>query len=72
MKEFIKSAINEAFGGCAPLNVIKRIVGMIIMIFFMLVCCAADSIGPFWVAFCLAVCVILWKFLGISKAFPEK
>ena len=72
MKEFIKSAINEAFGGTSPLNVIKRIVGMIIMIFFILVCCAADSIGPFWVAFCLAVCVILWKFLGISKAFPEK
>lgn len=72
MKEFIKSAINEAFGGCSPLNVIKRIVGMIIAVFFILVCCAADSLGPGRVAFCLAICVILWKFLGIAKAFPEK
>ena len=72
MKEFIKSAINEAFGGTSPLNVIKRIVAMFITMFFIFVCCAADSIGPFWVAFWLAICVILWKFLGISKAFTEK
>ena len=72
MKEFIKSAINEAFGGTSPLNVIKRIVAMFITMFFIFVCCVANSIGPLWDAFCLAICVILWKFLGISKAFPEK
>ena len=38
MKEFIKSAINEAFGGTSPLNVIKRIVAMFITIFFIFVC----------------------------------
>jgi hypothetical protein len=72
MKEFIKSVIEEAFGGCAPIDVIKRIIGMIIAIFFLLVCCGADSLGPGRVALCLGICVLLWRFLGISKAFPEE
>lgn len=72
MKEFIKSAINDAFGGRSPLDVIKRIIGMIIGIFFLFVCCGADSLGPERVALCLGICVLLWKFLGISKAFPEE
>ena len=72
MKEFIKSAINEAFGGCSSLIIIKRIVGMIISIFFIFVCCGADSLGPGRVALYLSICVLLWKFLGISKAFPEE
>lgn len=72
MKEFFKSAINEAFGGCTPLDAIKRIVGVIIVMFFFLVCCAADSLAPEIVAVCLGICVLLWKVLGISKAFPEK
>ena len=72
MKEFIKSAINEAFDGCSPLDVIKRIVGMNIAMFFLLVCCGADSLGPGRVAVCLGICVLLWRFLGISKAFPEE
>jgi hypothetical protein len=72
MKEFIKTAINEAFDGCSPLDVIKRIVGMIIAMFFLLVCCGADSLGPGRVALCLGICVLLWRFLGISKAFPEE
>lgn len=71
MKEFIKSAFNEAFGGCSALDIIKRIIGMIIALFFFFVCCAADSLGPERVALCLGICVLLWKFLGISKAFPE-
>ena len=71
MKESIKSVINEAFGGRLPLNLIKKIVATIIVMFFIVVCSAADSIGPFWVAFWIAVCAILWKFLGISKAFAE-
>ena len=72
MKEFIKSAINDTFGGCSPLDVIKRIIGMIIAIFFLFVCCGADSLGPERVALCLGICVLLWQFLGISKAFPEE
>ena len=69
MKEFIKSVINEVFGGRLPLNLIKKIVATIIIMFLIVVCSAADSIGPFWVAFWIAVCAILWNFLGISKAF---
>lgn len=72
MKEFIKSAINEAFDGCTPLDVIKRIVGMIIGLVFFLACCGADSLGPTRVAIVMGVCVLLWKFLGISKAFPDE
>ena len=72
MKEFIKSAINEAFGGCSSLNIIKRIGGMIIAIFFIFVCCGADNLGPGRVALYLSICVLLWKFLGVSKVFPEE
>lgn len=72
MKEIIKSAIKEAFDGCSELNAIKRIIAMIIVLFFLFVCCGADSLGPVGVAFFLGICVLLWKCLGISDAFQSE
>ena len=73
MKELLKSAINEAFEGCSqPIDVIKRIVGAIIAISFLFIGCSVDALGIEKTIGCLIVCVLLWKFLGISKAFPEE
>lgn len=73
MKELLKSAINDAFEGCSqPIDVIKRIVGAIIAISFLFIGCSVDALGIEKTICCLIVCVLLWKFLGISKAFPEE
>ena len=71
MKDLIKSAINEAFGGCSTLIVIKRIIGMIIALVFLFVCCGAGSIDLINLVLGIGVWVLLWKLLGISKAFHE-
>ena len=71
MKDIIKSEIKEAFGGCTTMDVIKRIIGMIIAIISIFVCCGAESLGFGKTALCLGICILLWKFLGISKAFRE-
>ena len=72
MKELLKSAINEAFEGCSqPIDVIKRIVGAIIAISFLFIGCSVDALGIEKTICCLIVCVLLWKFLGISSAFPK-
>ena len=72
MKELLKSAINEAFEGCSqPIDVIKRIIGAIIAICFIITCCFADSIGFGRVICLLIVYAGLWGFLGISSAFSK-
>lgn len=71
MKELLKSAINEAFGGCTPTEVFQRIIGAIIAICFIITCCFADSIGFGRVICLLIIYVVLWRFLRISSAFPK-
>ena len=75
MKELIKSkstAKESSFDVNSPINVIRRIIGEILGVFFLMVCSGADSLGPGPVAICFGACVFLWIVLGISKAFPSE
>lgn len=71
MKNFIKSAWAEAFEGCTPLMVVKRILAFIVIAIVLIVFCGADSIGGFWVAVTIGGAVLVWNFLGLSSAFPD-
>jgi hypothetical protein len=71
MKDFIKSAWAEAFEGCTPLMIVKRIVAFIVIAIVLIVFCGADSIGGFWVAVTLGGAVLVWNFFGLSSAFPD-
>lgn len=71
MKEFIKSVWNEAFEGCTPLMIVKRIVAFFVMSVVMFAFCGADSLGGFTVALVLGIAVLVWKFLNLSSAFPD-
>lgn len=71
MREFIKSALAEAFEGCTPLMVVKRIIAFIVVSIVLIVFCGADSIGGFWVAVTICCAVLVWKFFGLSSAFPD-
>ena len=68
MKELFKSVFNETFEGCSELDIVKTITGVLIALFFIVVCCAADSLGPWVVAICLSICIVLGRHLGISDA----
>ena len=70
MKKFIQSVWNEAFEGCTPLMVFKRIVAFIVISIVMIVFCGADSIGGFGVGVVLGFAVLIWKFFNLSSAFP--
>jgi hypothetical protein len=72
MKEFFKSVWNEAFEGCTPLMIVKRIVAFFVIAVVMFVFCGADGIGGFWVAFTLCIAVLIWKGCNLSSAFPKK
>lgn len=71
MRDFIKSAWAEAFEGCTPLMIVKRIVAFIVIAIVLIVCCGADSIGGFWVAVTIFGAVLVWNFFGLSSAFPD-
>lgn len=71
MKDFIKSALSEAFEGCTPLMVVKRIIAFIVVSIVLIVFCGADSIGGFWVAVTMVGAIIVWNFFGLSSAFPD-
>lgn len=71
MKDFIKSAWAEAFEGCTPLMIVKRIVAFIVIAIVLIVFCGADSIGGFWVAVTIGGAVLVWEFFGLSSAFPD-
>lgn len=71
MKDFIKSAWAEAFEGCTPLMIVKRIVAFIVIAIVLIVFCGADSLGGFWVAVTMGGAVLVWNFFGLSSAFPD-
>lgn len=71
MKDFIKSAWAEAFEGCTPLMIVKRIVAFFVISIVLIVFCGADSIGGFWVAVTIGGAVLVWNFFGLSSAFPD-
>ena len=71
MKEFIKSAWAEAFEGCTPLMIVKRVVAFIVIAIVPIVICGADSIGGFWVAVTIGGAVLVWNYFGLSSAFPD-
>lgn len=71
MKEFIKSALAEAFEGCTPLMIVKRVVAFIVIAIVLIVICGADSIGGFWVAVTIGGAVLVWNYFGLSSAFPD-
>lgn len=71
MRDFIKSAWAEAFEGCTPLMIVKRIVAFIVIAIVLIVFCGADSIGGFWVAVTICGAVLVWNFFGLSSAFPD-
>jgi hypothetical protein len=71
MRDFIKSAWAEAFEGCTPLMVVKRVIAFIVIAIVLIVFCGADSIGGFWVAVTIGGAVLVWNFLGLSSAFPD-
>ena len=71
MKDFIKFALAEAFGGCTPLMAVKRIIAFIVSSIVLIVFCGADSIGGFWVAVTIGGAVLVWNFFGLSSAFPD-
>jgi hypothetical protein len=71
MRDFIKSAWAEAFEGCTPLMIVKRIVAFIVIAIVLIVFCGADGIGGFWVAVTICGAVLVWNFFGLSSAFPD-
>jgi hypothetical protein len=71
MRDFIKSAWAEAFEGCTPLMIVKRIVAFIVIAIVLIVVCGADGIGGFWVAVTICGAVLVWNFFGLSSAFPD-
>lgn len=72
MKDFIKTIFAEAFEGCTPLNIVKRVIAMILVMFNLILFCGADSIGGFPIAVSVAVSAVIWKFCNLSDAFPEE
>lgn len=71
MRKFIKSAWAEAFEGCTPLTIVKRVIAFIVIAIVLIVFCGADSLGGFWVAVTLGGAVLVWNFFGLSSAFPD-
>lgn len=70
MRKFIKSAWAEAFEGCTPLMVVKRIVAFIVAIIVLITMCGADSLGGFTVAVVFCIAVLVWNVFNLSSAFP--
>ena len=71
MKDFIKTIFAEAFEGCTPLMIVKRVIAFIVIAIVLIVMCGADSIGGFWVAVTIGGAVLVWNFFGLSSAFPD-
>lgn len=71
MKKFIRSAWAEAFEGCSPLMIVKRIIAFIVIAIIIIVFCSADSLGGFWVGVTIGCAVLVWEFFGLSSAFPD-
>jgi hypothetical protein len=71
MKDFIKFAWAEAFEGCTPLMIVKRVIAFIVISIVFIVFCGADSVGGFGVAVTIGCAVIVWNFFGLSSAFPD-
>lgn len=71
MRDFIKSAWADAFEGCTPLMIVKRVIAFIVIAIVLIVFCGADGIGGFWVAITICGAVLVWNFLGLSSAFPD-
>lgn len=71
MRDFIKSAWAEAFEGCTPLMIVKRVIAFIVIAIVLIVFCGADSLGGFWVAVTMGGAVLVWNFFGLSSAFPD-
>lgn len=71
MRNFIKSAWAEAFEGCTPLMVFKRIIAFVIAVIVIVAMCGADSLGGFWVGVIFALAVLIWNVLNLSAAFPN-
>lgn len=71
MRKFIKSAWAEAFEGCTPLMIVKRVIAFIVIAIVLIVFCGADSLGGFWVAVTIGGAVLVWNFFGLSSAFPD-
>lgn len=71
MRKFIKSAWAEAFEGCTPLTIVKRVIAFIVIAIVLIVFCGADSLGGFWVAVTICGAVLVWNFFGLSSAFPD-
>lgn len=71
MRDFFKSAWADAFEGCTPLMIVKRVIAFIVIAIVLIVFCGADSLGGFWVAVTIGGAVLVWEFFGLSGAFPD-
>lgn len=71
MKDFIKTAVNEAFYGCTPLMVLKRIVTFILVCCVLVVCCCADSVGGIGVALTIGISLVIACAFNLASAFPS-
>lgn len=71
MKDFIKTAVNEAFYGCTPLMVLKRIVTFILVCCVLVVFCCADSVGGIGVALTIGISLVIAGAFNLASAFPS-
>lgn len=71
MKDFIKTAVNEAFYGCTPLIVLKRIVTFILVCCVLVVCCCADSVGGIGVVLTIGISLVIAGAFNLASAFPS-
>ena len=71
MKDFFKSAVNEAFYGCTPLMVLKRIVTFILVCCVLVVFCCADSVGGIGVALTIGISLVIAGAFNLASAFPS-
>lgn len=71
MKDFFKTAVNEAFYGCTPLMVLKRIVTFILVCCVLVVFCCADSVGGIGVALTIAISLVIAGAFNLASAFPS-
>ena len=71
MKDFFKTAVNEAFYGCTPLMVLKRIVTFILVCCVLVVFCCADSVGGIGVALTVGISLVIAGAFNLASAFPS-
>jgi hypothetical protein len=67
----LKFCLNELFGGCTKIMVVKRIVAFIIILGVLMSFCMAETLGLAVLFVIMSLAIGLWRFCNITDAFPN-